>query len=488
MRPNLQGNLISAERLTRLLTDYLREQGFSEPREKAHRLIQQLRERNFILCYRGADTYGFVHRTFLEYFCAVEIVHRFEKQQTLSFEQLRDEVFGQHWQDETWHEVLLLICGMTDAKFVGELVEYLLSNANCKTVNGFENIFMASECIAEISNKLAIKKVSSHVLAQIKTLVEYGENSEIDEVYGFWGNLRYGSYHKLINVPEKLHTIIFVRYSAIELVAKVWQDEELTLEWIKKQANSQANWVAVCSAIQQLSKRWKNDPETFCIIKKLSCLDVNSAFSNVQETALVIISECWPDHPDTLSILKSVSVRNKNFRGRFQALQGFRKLSLNSLSEGLFEFLADRAKKDPFEPYHFSNRNPRQSAIETIVECYPDHLHTRDLLIKIAVEDRDSRVRSFILSILPVYWEEDTLLIDFLCNRALSDPYENGGLRRRNPRKYALESLLNHYPKHPKTLEILGERAVNDPDEQLRKWAQEQLNIQTEKSKREGQS
>jgi hypothetical protein len=109
----LKGNLISSDRLIAILTGYLRDQGFSEPREKANTLIQQLRERNFILCYRGADTYGFMHRTFLEYFCAVEIVHRFEKQRTLTFDQLRAtnslEIFGQHWQDETWHEVLRLI-------------------------------------------------------------------------------------------------------------------------------------------------------------------------------------------------------------------------------------------------------------------------------------------------------------------------------------------------------------------------------------------
>jgi GTPase SAR1 family protein len=126
----LKGNLISADRLTRILTDYLRDQGFSEPREKANRLIDQLRHRNWILCDRGADTYSFVHRTFLEYFCAVEIVHRFEKQRTLTFEQLRDEVFGQHWQDETWHEVLRLICGMIDAKFAGELIEFLIEKTS----------------------------------------------------------------------------------------------------------------------------------------------------------------------------------------------------------------------------------------------------------------------------------------------------------------------------------------------------------------------
>ena len=125
----LKGNLISADRLIRVLTDYLRDQGFSDPREKASHLIKQLRERNFILCYRGADTYGFVHRTFLDYFCATEIVYCFEKQHTLTFEQLRDEVFGQNWQDEVWHEVLCLTISMIAAKFSTAIINHFIEEA-----------------------------------------------------------------------------------------------------------------------------------------------------------------------------------------------------------------------------------------------------------------------------------------------------------------------------------------------------------------------
>ena len=136
----LKGNLIGADRLTQILTEYLREQGFSEPREKASGLIHQLRHRNFILCDRGADTYGFVHRSLLEYFCAVEIVNRFEKKQSLSFEQLRDEVFRLHWQDETWHEVLRLICGMITPSYSIILVELLLS------VDIGETQFVTAKC------------------------------------------------------------------------------------------------------------------------------------------------------------------------------------------------------------------------------------------------------------------------------------------------------------------------------------------------------
>jgi predicted NACHT family NTPase len=51
-------------------------------------MIKQLRERNFILCYLGADNYAFVHRTFLEFFAAWAFVWEFKETQTLSFEEL----------------------------------------------------------------------------------------------------------------------------------------------------------------------------------------------------------------------------------------------------------------------------------------------------------------------------------------------------------------------------------------------------------------
>jgi GTPase SAR1 family protein len=189
----LKGNLISADRLTRILTDYLREQGFGEPREKANGLIEQLRHRNWILCDRGANTYGFVHRTFLEYFCAMEIVHRFEKSRTLTFEQLRDEVFGRHWQDETWHEVLRLICGAIAPQFAGELIEFLMTrecdrdkftahqlgdNETHKRAlkpGGLLNLLLVSDCLKEIKFFSEISLVSHKLCRQLQQEFEQSE-------------------------------------------------------------------------------------------------------------------------------------------------------------------------------------------------------------------------------------------------------------------------------------------------------------------------
>ncbi|MGF1568470.1 MAG: NACHT domain-containing protein [Nodosilinea sp.] len=124
----LRRNLISREDLENCLKLYLKTDLEAQNAPSvAKLLVDQLYKRDFVICCYGSDTYGFMHRTFLEYFCAMEIAHRFEKQRTLTFEQLRDEVFGQHWQDKTWHEVLRLICGMISVEFANKLIDFLLN-------------------------------------------------------------------------------------------------------------------------------------------------------------------------------------------------------------------------------------------------------------------------------------------------------------------------------------------------------------------------
>lgn len=163
----LKTNLITAKRLTQIVTDYLHDERYSEPREKSNQLIEQLRERNFILCYRGADTYGFVHRTFLEYFCAVQIVERLKQEQPLTFERLRDEVFEPHWQDETWHEVLRLVTSMLDIRLAEAIVEYLMKQPFKR--KSFHYI-LAAKCVADIGKQSEIYR--KHML----TLMNFFED------------------------------------------------------------------------------------------------------------------------------------------------------------------------------------------------------------------------------------------------------------------------------------------------------------------------
>jgi len=123
----LRGNLIREEDLEREFRDYLKTNDRDNAGAIAKRLIRQLRERNFILCLVGPGLYAFVHRTFLEYFCAGSFLWDFKETQTLTIEALIAETFGKHWAEESWHEVLRLIASELDQKFVEQIIEFLLS-------------------------------------------------------------------------------------------------------------------------------------------------------------------------------------------------------------------------------------------------------------------------------------------------------------------------------------------------------------------------
>lgn len=84
-------------------------------RRTAEALLRQLRERNYVLAFFGGTTYGFAHRTFLEYLAAVEAHEHFRERRW----ELADleKLFAARWQDPAWEEVLLLLCGfLQDAK------------------------------------------------------------------------------------------------------------------------------------------------------------------------------------------------------------------------------------------------------------------------------------------------------------------------------------------------------------------------------------
>jgi len=370
----LKGNLISSDRLTRIITDYLRDQGYSESREKAHLLIQKLRDRNFILCYRGADTYGFMHRTFLEYFCATEIVHRFENQRTLTFEQLRDEVFGKHWHDETWHEVLKLICGAIDPKFAGELIGFLMTE-KCKQTEFLENylggVFLQNPRLANLL-------IASKCLQEIKN--------------------RNG-----------------IEHSAMKLFQALRNE-------LKNELNTQLSLTGaetICEAVAQ-------------------------NFYHLSET-LPLFWQCVYQGKN----------KNINLAAAFMIAKYFN----NSQSS----------------PYLYK-------LIKQPTEYFEENLE----FLKIAWEGKTFKEISDFTGIGEYHLKMNAVSVWRLLSLMLNRRVFKSNFRFLIEHNYPiLESLITQHPDYSKALEQLRDRATNDPDEQLREWAQEQLKMQNGKLKEE---
>ncbi len=156
----LAGNFIHKAELEAEFESYLKDRFGKSPADAtkiAREMIRQFRERNFILCFRGANSYGFVHRAFLEFFCASSFVHKFEKTQEMSIEELKEQVFGAHWEAKEWREPLRLVCGMINERFVGEIVDYLIDVKGQPRYFEYDrrppwNIALATQCLSELKN------------------------------------------------------------------------------------------------------------------------------------------------------------------------------------------------------------------------------------------------------------------------------------------------------------------------------------------------
>jgi len=368
----LKGNAIDAGRLTQVLTNYLKDQGFSEPREKANLLIDQLRHRNFILCDRGSDIYGFVHRTFLEYFCAVEIVHRFEKQRTLTFEQLRDEVFGQHWQDETWHEVLKLICGAIDVKFAGELIEFLMTrecDLNTFLVQsaydeiyldteGLTNLLLATNCLSEIVKSTEISDIRDRLLRLLQQQLQGSKT-------------------------------ILGRNATNSVAYCIAQNFPNTLEWLKEQAKQDHRRIpwAVTWAI---GRNFSDNPDTLPWLKEIIRQD---NYRQAREAAAWVLACSYSKDPDTLALLKERIQKDEDSFVRRAAIAAIG-VYFSNHSE-TFDLLNSVVKDDPFIRQEGRELNPRHAALEALLTHYPTHPKTLELLRDRAENDPDEQLREW---------------------------------------------------------------------------------------------
>lgn len=450
----LAGNIISATDLETILTDYLKTIEVSQPRTVARLMINQLRTRNFILCYLGAESYAFVHRTFLEYFCAWEFVWQFKEAQTLTIEQLKNQVFGKHWQDETWHEVFRLISGMIDERFLGEIIEYLLTQADKS--RKFINLFLAAECLLEARNRSTIKEMANSLLKYLKDLVYYYKPFE--------------EYH---NDGSRAvdGNIAYICSRAIKAIKNTWMGDVVVMNWLEKVAQSD-NWVVKLEAAEAFSD-WKENPERFSWLKSLLVPGINC---DIQLMSLKKMAKEWSEDLEIFDLLFDCA--NRNY--------------FSSNDEEVAEY----------------GESPQQEILGIIDQYYPAHPKLKELLFEKAKLGLDCSIRAFALNKLAEQWQEDPAVFYFikacamndrepyiriialqllgnwkdksevfvfLRERTLIDPFERKDKWQTNPRKAALEEMIKNYPDNPQTLELISDRATNDPDEKVREFAKQQL-------------
>ena len=148
----------------------------------------------------------------------------------------------------------------------------------------------------------------------------------------------------------------YVRVTAIEQLAKGYQDHQDTLALLQQWARCDTDWQVRVTAIEQLAKGYQEHQDTLALLQESARCDTDS---DVRCTAITQLAQGWKDQP------------------------------------WLFEFLWDGTFHEPFEGKEDWDDNPRQVALNAILEYYPNHSETRSLLQDRAKHDPDPELRKF---------------------------------------------------------------------------------------------
>jgi hypothetical protein len=435
----LAGNVITSEDLEETLAEYLKSLNYTTPRPIAVRLIQQLRERNFILCLLGDEYFAFVHRTFLEFFCAWAWVWKFEKEKGLTFQELKERTFDRYWPDEKWHEVLRLIAARLEPQFAGPLISSLLTVED-PSHRGLST-FLAAKCYSDLRNLATLVDVSKLLENKLKTFCAF------DLPYC------YDDYSEGYDLVDE------VRISAVHAFASCWPHAKSTIEWLKDRACNDEDTKVQQASVHELASGWKNDPDTLLWLKDLARNeDVPTRLAAVRELA-----RGWKDDPETLPLLKNCACNDGYLGVRLIAVEGLAR-GWKHDKEAL-RLLKDRACND-------KDRAVRLAAVEGLARGWKDDPGTLPLLKDRAWNDEDDGVRLAAVQELARGWKNDSETLVWL-----KDGVRKDGNVGKNVavRLAALRELARGWKDDKDTLPWLKDHVRNDQYPAVRKAAVREL-------------
>ncbi|WP_338315577.1 NACHT domain-containing protein, partial [Streptomyces bohaiensis] len=305
-------------------------------RKAARTLVQQLQERNFILSYYGGNVYGFVHRAFLEYLAAADIINRFQDRE-LTPDDLIGQVFRTRVHDDSWHEVLLLTTGQLPPQYAARVVdlfldEYLRSRHS-------KRFILAARALTEV-RRIGLLADQSKRLAAIAT----SDGTYLDSLSDGYG----GAMPALRSLPE------------------TWTGRPLLQRWYCLHGAFIDGW--------QLDS-WPDLGSQFVTSRRWHHTAGAFAPASASRKSLEALAQGWADE-ETRALLVD--------RATTHPAGGPRQVALRALAQGWADeetraLLVDRATTDPAD-------GPRQVALRALAQGWADE-ETRALLVDRATTD-----------------------------------------------------------------------------------------------------
>ena len=239
-------------------------------------IIGMLHERNFILAFVGGRSYAFLHRTFLEFFCAADIKHCFETKQTLTRDELRT-VFVKRCTEPSWREVLGLLTSMLDPAFVGP----------CLRAMAPRNVSLTFRCIDEVANA----RMFSLPVAADDPASPDAQESERTEVVAMLHSPSVDDDRNQLIIPL-----------APLVLSALWANHPRTLSILTSTAHVQGHgrWAAAMA----LARDWTRDSNTPVTLAGVA----RACDGLASSSAIDALGRWWPLHDVTFPALQAVAL------------------------------------------------------------------------------------------------------------------------------------------------------------------------------------
>jgi hypothetical protein len=494
-RPGSELNAIAYAPLQRILAGYLTDKYQLSPGEAeaiAVDILRHLMERTYVLAGIGERIFGFVHRTFMEYFAARRCLAEFNARKS-DFGWLNNDIIGARWRQPEWEEVLLLLIAMLHDQGtpIRDVVHHLYRVVN----DGWpSNVAFAVRCLGEAGDvqdqaqaQQLLGELAQHIADRAPQPRRKGYPQFTETALKSFATLA-----PLVTPPQEVDEAIDRLNQVDDVTARTaaWQmgfamrSRQDRLPYALAALQDSEEGVRR-GAIAALEREWPGRPD---IAPSLAEVVKTDRQSRVRLAALAAFERSWRHDPVILDaideragreiaetvIQRLVEYLTTTWRGNPRALEVF--IKLTTVLSNPYPYLAFRSPSDAvrgivdgwggdiqalgilLEQMVGASRGPVR---EILLQAITQGWRSGDARALAFLQDRAiaapaPSIRETALQVIAGAWRDDAQALAFVQNQAVTDqaPFM---------RLVALQVVAQAWAGHAETLAFLQDRATGDP-------------------------